>query len=318
MKTIPVHIITGFLGSGKTSFLNHLIKMRKTERLLVIENECGDASVDGSILMEGIENIVELSSGCLCCTLADELLEVLCEVAKKRDQYDRLIIETTGIADPSSILQVLLQEPGISDVFELQQMICLTDAQFIEDWLKEQDEALRQVALSDVILINKTDLVSGDEPEKLQSMLNEINPFAEIRSGSYGEFYDEQIFETKTTRSIQLERSPQEETRAPQGVGNSVHKITTFTIEIPHAIDLERMTFQLNQMVQLYHHQIYRIKGVIAVHDYPNRVIFQSARSAMVATDGQVWGSDDERIGYLVFIGKGLVKEAIEKRFKYL
>ena len=112
MTPKPVHIITGFLGAGKTTFLNHFVKQRLPERILVIENECGATNVDGALVMDGVEEVVELTAGCLCCSLADGLLDILEEAHKRRDQYDRMVIETTGIADPSSIIQVFLENPS--------------------------------------------------------------------------------------------------------------------------------------------------------------------------------------------------------------
>ena len=133
----------------------------------MIENECGATNVDGGLVMEGVEEVVELSAGCLCCSLADGLLDILEEASKKSDLYDRLIIETTGIADPSSILQVFLEDPRVEKAFDLQQVICLVDAAQVEDWLKEADEALRQIAAADVILVNKLDQVSPKDLERV-------------------------------------------------------------------------------------------------------------------------------------------------------
>jgi G3E family GTPase len=160
MSREPVHIITGFLGAGKTTFLNHFIKERLPERIFVIENEYGATSIDGALVMEGVEDIVELSAGCLCCSLADELRDVLEEAHQQRDKYDRLVIETTGIADPGSILQVFLENPAVEKAFELQQVICLADANHVNEWLEEAEEALRQISVADVILMNKVDTVS--------------------------------------------------------------------------------------------------------------------------------------------------------------
>ncbi|MEM6765743.1 MAG: GTP-binding protein, partial [Bacteroidota bacterium] len=156
-KKIPVHLITGFLGSGKTTFLNYFIRERLPERILVIENECGDVNVDGAMILDGVEEVLELSAGCLCCSLADGLLDLLALTVEKREQYDRLVIETTGIADPSSIIQVFLSHPMVEKVFELEQVICLADAEFLTDWLEEAEEALRQLSFADVILLNKID-----------------------------------------------------------------------------------------------------------------------------------------------------------------
>ncbi|MCB0634485.1 MAG: GTP-binding protein [Saprospiraceae bacterium] len=116
MEKIPVHIITGFLGSGKTTFLNHFIQERLPERLLVIENECGETNLGSALVMDGVEEVVELSAGCLCCSLSNGLLDILEVASEKRDQCDRIVIETTGIADPSSLMQVFLADPRVGRI----------------------------------------------------------------------------------------------------------------------------------------------------------------------------------------------------------
>lgn len=317
MERVPVHIITGFLGSGKTTFLNHFIREREGEKILVIENECGDANIDGAILMDGIEEIVELSAGCLCCSLSEELVDVLYEAAQNREHYDRLVIETTGIADPSPIIQVFLEDSRVDVVFELKQVICLTDAKLIEEWLDESEEALRQISMSDCVLLNKKDLVESDELEKVEKMISEINPMAEVYVGSNGEFPITEILEVGTVlpRSVESAIGKEIVKHDHHHGHHNDHQITTFSLTFEHPLDLNSLSVELNQIVHLYREQVYRVKGVIAVVNYPNRVILQSARSSFVVTDGTPWESRENRVGTLVFIGRGLKKEAFEKRF---
>ncbi len=317
MKRIPVHIITGFLGAGKTTFLNHFIKEQLPERILVIENECGATNVDGALVMDGVEEVVELSAGCLCCSLADGLLDILEEVSTRTAEFDRLVIETTGIADPSSILQVFLEDPRVEKVFDLQQVVCLADASQVVEWLSEAEEALRQVAVADVILMNKIDLVSEDQLTDTMRTLKGVNPQASILRGTNGLFDVEQLMDVGTTRPATIEKSSvSHHHHHEHGTEeNNSHKITTFTLTFPSPLDLENLQLDLNRIVQLYRHQVYRVKGFIAIPNYPNRVILQSARSAFIATDGTPWESEQERQGKLVFIGRGLKKSAFEKMF---
>ena len=205
MNRKPVHIITGFLGAGKTTFLNHFIKERLHERIFVIENECGATNVDGGLVIDGVEEVVELSAGCLCCSLADGLIDMLEEAAKRHDTYDRLVIETTGIADPSSIMQVFLQDPRVERYFELEQIICLVDAGQVESWLEEAEEALRQIALADVLLINKSDTISSEYLEKLKDVLSGINPHSRNFSGEQGIFLIDEIMEVGTVNPMSVE-----------------------------------------------------------------------------------------------------------------
>lgn len=318
MKRKPVHIITGFLGAGKTTFLNQFIKERTPERIFVIENECGATNVDGALIMEGVEEVVELTAGCLCCSLADGLLDVLEEAYKRQDKYDRMVIETTGIADPSSIVQAFLENPAVEKAYELQQVICLVDANLAEEWLQEAEEALRQVAVADVLLINKVDTVSGEKLQTVRSLLAGINPHARVLEGSQGVFSTEEIMAVGTVNPASVEKHTHDhhhhEHSHEDDTGNS-HKITTFTLNFPRPLDLNHLQLDLNRIVHLYRDQVYRVKGFIAIPNYPNRVILQSVRSTFIATDGTPWEDAEHREGKLVFIGRGLKKEAFEKMF---
>lgn len=313
MKRIPVHIITGFLGSGKTTFLNHFIKELLPERIFVIENEYGAVNVDGGLVMKGVGEVAELSSGCLCCSLADELLDVLAAVAARRHEYDRLIIETTGIADPGSIVQVFLGDSRVSGFFEFQQVICLVEAGQIEEWLSETDEALRQVSLADVVLMNKIDLVTEDQVQEVESLIRGITPQAVIYTGQGGVFPVDKLLRVK---AIQLKEELKEHHHTHAGAGvHPSHHITSFTLSFRYPLNLDSLTLDLNRIVLLYRHQVYRVKGFIAIPEYPKRVILQSARSAFVVMDGAAWETDEVRTGKLVFIGRGLKKDAFEKMF---
>ncbi|WP_372368778.1 GTP-binding protein [Candidatus Uabimicrobium sp. HlEnr_7] len=317
MKRIPVHIITGFLGSGKTTFLNHFIRERLPERIFVIENECGTINVDGALIVDSVEKVVELTAGCLCCSLADDLFSILKEVSKRIDEYDRMVIETTGIADPSSIIQAFLDNTTVEKFFKLEQVICLVDAQQIESWLKETEEALRQIALTDVLLINKIDTISPSDLKRVKYMLEGVNPHAVIYSGKQGIFPIDDILKTGTTKPISVEKithTHKNFSKDTKGESNN-HKITSFAISFPHPLDLNHLQIDLNRIVRLYRNQVYRVKGFIAIPNYPNRVILQSARSIFIVTDGTPWESLDHREGKLVFIGRGLKRETFKKMF---
>ena len=334
MTRKPVHIITGFLGGGKTTFLNHFIKEQLPERIFVIENECGPTNVDGALVMDGVEEIVELTAGCLCCSLADGLLDILEEAYRRSDQYDRLVIETTGIADPSSILQVFLENPAVERAFELKQVVCLVDAQHIHEWLNETEEALRQIAVADVLLVNKIDLVGKSKLQEVLATLQGINPNASVFTGTQGAFQVGPMMAVGTVNPASVEKiahhhhhDHEHDVHANSGhshtdhshshgevKGNS-HKITTFTLTFPRPLDLDRLQLDLNRIVQLYREQVYRVKGFIAIPNYPNRVILQSARSSFIATDGTPWEDTENREGKLVFIGRGLKKAVFEKMF---
>ena len=322
-KKLPVTLLTGFLGSGKTTFLNHLIREQNAERILVIENEVGKCNVDGALVEAGVEEVVELTAGCLCCSLSDGLLDALELVSTKQHELDRLVIETTGVADPSSIVQVFLADPMVGRFFDLQQVICVADAGLVEDWLEDTEEALRQVVMADVILLNKADTVSEHYLPELTQRMKAINPHALILSGENGRFKIEQILKTKTNDVESFENrlavigSRQElaDDMDLAAKGNR-HKVNTFTLTFDQPFVLnDHFSLQLHRLVNLYRDQVYRIKGILHVLDYPNRAILQSVRTNCVLTDGSPWQPGEMRESKLVFIGRGLKKEAFVRMF---
>lgn len=309
MQKIPVILITGFLGSGKTTFLNHLIQERSDERLFVIENEVGKINVDSELVMNGEEDIAGLTAGCLCCSLHDELLDVLEEVSFRREEYDRLVIETTGVADPTSIIQTFLGNRMVERVFDLQQVICLADAAYAEDNLNDTDEARRQLVSADVVLLNKCDQVPTEEVDRIIKTLQGIHPTATYFRGQHGVFPIDQILEVKPFHD---EQTSQIAPVMPDG-SHQHNSITTFTLTFDRPFDLRSLAQELIKLTKLYRHQVYRIKGIIAVNNTPTRVVIQSVRDSFVLTDGPPWESFSERISHIVFIGKDVKREAIEK-----
>jgi G3E family GTPase len=322
-KRIPVTLLTGFLGSGKTTFLNHLIRERLPERVMVIENEVGQTNVDGALVEPGVEEVIELTAGCLCCSLSDGLLDALEVVSARQEEFDRLVIETTGVADPGSIVQVFLADPLVGRFFDLEQVICVTDAELIEDWLAETEEALRQIVMADVILLNKVDTISNSYRAELVERMQAISPHALILSGKHGRFPLDQVLWVKTANTASFENRlaaiPNQrdhvDSQAAHGGGNQ-HRIDTFTLtfERPFVLD-DYFSLQLHRLVSLYRAQVYRIKGILHVRDYPNRVILQSVRTSCVITDGSPWVPGEIKTSKLVFIGKGLKKEAFQQMF---
>ena len=318
-----VTLITGFLGSGKTTFLNHFIRERGSERILVIENEVGKCNVDGALVESGVEEVVELTAGCLCCSLSGGLLDALELISTKQEEFDRLVIETTGVADPSSIVQVFLADPIVERFFELEQVICVVAAGLVEEWLEETEEALRQIVMADVLLLNKVDTVSTAYLPELTVRMQAINPHALILSGENGCFPIRQIAETKisdvTSFESRLEAIGKQQdlmdTPALTANGNR-HKVNTFTLTFdePFVLD-DHFSLQLHRLVNLYREQVYRVKGIMHVDNYPNRVVLQSVRTNCVLSDGTPWKDNDIKESKLVFIGRGLKKEAFEKMF---
>lgn len=311
-KNIPVHIITGFLGSGKTTFLNHFLKMQKDDKIVVIENEIGKINIDGASLVSNVSQVVEISAGCICCSLNDELFEVLEELYLNKEEIDRILIETTGIADPGAIAATFLNHPAVIKDFELINVISIIDANYIESWLSETEEAVRQVASSDILFINKVDLIKDENKLKhLMKILSEINPLANVAYGSFGHFPIGLLLQK------QNESVPEKKLNEVSGKLSNIHgKITTFSFTLSKPFVMSKLNFELNRLLFLSYNQIYRIKGLITIEQYPIKVLFQTVKNQINYIDGQHWEADEPRISKIVVIGKNIKKDMIQQFFQ--
>lgn len=313
IKKIPVHIITGFLGAGKTTFLNQLIKSQQPERIVVIENEMGDTNIDGALVIGDVNSVVELTAGCICCSLNDELLDVLEMLSQQTETFDRLIIETTGIAEPEAVVEVFVSHRGVEMFFELQNVICLADAKFLNQSLTETETARRQLLAADILLLNKIDLLENTENiAELVQVLRGINPLAKVYEGAQGNFPHDDILSFSTIKDIGAESQTR---NVAQRHSHTHQDITTFCLTFEEEFKLPSLSYELTRMLTLYKHQIYRIKGIIAYDNEPTKAIIQSVRNMIALTDGTKWEANEVRQSKIVFIGKGVQREAIERIF---
>lgn len=310
-KKIPVHIITGFLGSGKTTFLNQILEKHKNERIVVIENEIGKINIDGASIVSNISQKVELTAGCICCSLHDELFEVLEELYLKKNEIDRIFIETTGIADPGSIAATFLNHPAVIKDFELMQVISVIDALLIETWLSETDEAIRQIAASDLLLINKTDMLPDESKQlALKKLLKDLNPLASVACGTFGNFALDLTLSSHYTNN-----SEDKLQELSEAIDHKHGKITTYSFTFTESFNMAKLNFEINRLLFIHYKQIYRIKGLIAVAQSPVQILFQTVKNQINYRDVRLWEKDEPRISKLVVIGKGIQKENLLQFF---
>jgi G3E family GTPase len=177
---IPVTVLTGFLGSGKTTLLNRILSEQHGQRIAVIENEFGEIGIDHGLVINADEEVFEMNNGCICCTVRGDLIRILGNLMKRRDRFDRILVETTGMADPGPVAQTFFVDEDMRRQFMLDGVITLVDARHAALHLDDAEEAAAQVAFGDVILINKTDLASGPELDALEARLCAMNPLARI------------------------------------------------------------------------------------------------------------------------------------------
>ena len=179
-RKVPVSILTGFLGSGKTTLLNRILSEEHGKRIAVIENEYGEVGIDQALVIDADEEIFEMSNGCICCTVRGDLIRVLGNLMKRRDKFDYVLVETTGLADPGPVAQTFFMDDEIHAEFSLDGIVTLVDAAHIEQQLGRSDESTEQIAFADVLVLNKTDLVGGEALDRLEARLREMNRMAQV------------------------------------------------------------------------------------------------------------------------------------------
>ena len=179
-RNVPVTILTGFLGSGKTTLLNRVLREEHGKRIAVIENEFGEVGIDQALVINADEEIFEMSNGCICCTVRGDLIRVLGNLMKRRDKFDYVLVETTGLADPGPVAQTFFMDDEIRAEFALDGIVTLVDAAHIEQQLGRSDESAEQIAFADVLVLNKTDLVDGEALDRLEARLRDMNRMARV------------------------------------------------------------------------------------------------------------------------------------------
>ncbi|MGY4538959.1 CobW family GTP-binding protein [Mucilaginibacter gilvus] len=310
----PVIIITGFLGAGKTTFLNELIAWRKEVKLAVIENEFGEEGIDGDLIISADNNVFELSNGCICCSLSDDFYDLLESLWKRKSEFDEMVIETTGIADPASIASPFLTIAGMGNYYQLKRVICLVDARHIERQLRETDEARKQISFGDILLITKTDLVEADHLAYLENLLQEINPFAKVLAGNKNGYPLDAIFDLE--RSTIVQKRPKF-SLVPQSLKQHQHlDLVSLSFTFSEPFDIALLQHRLTVFLNFQAENIYRVKGIIYAQEHNSRVILQSVNTDLAISYGSDWKHEELKQSRIVFIGKELKAPGFEKMLR--
>ena len=317
---IPVTILTGFLGAGKTTLLNRILTEQHGERIAVIENEFGEAGIDNEILVKDRqEQIVEMNNGCLCCTVRGDLVRILGDLGQKRRQgklkFDRVIIETTGLANPGPVAQTFFMDEAIHDQYLLDAVVTVVDAKHAAKQLDEHDEARRQVGFADRILLSKTDLVDDAKVDELMARLRRMNPRAHQKKVHFGAADIKEILDI---RGFNLNAVLEVD---PDFLLDDHHEhddeVQSFVWKDARPLHMEKIETFLSLMVQNYGEDLLRYKGVLNVQGEPRRMIFQGVHMLMGGTPGKPWEPGERRESVMVFIGRKLPRRLFEEGLAY-
>lgn len=309
---IPVTIITGFLGAGKTTLLNRLISEHPKKKFAIIENEFGDIPIDQELVVNAKDGIFEMSNGCICCSLNVELGELLQKLMSDAYEFNHLIIETTGIAEPDGIAAAFIGG-NREQKFYLDGTICLADANDIVQNLEERGEAPKQISFADLILLNKTDLVSSGQLLEAKTKIKKHNAEAPIFEGRYGKV-EKDVLQLNAYDGNTLENK----LLNPHHHHHHHHhnELLAHSFEFKEPLLADKFEHWINMLLFLSGYQIYRIKGILNLEGETHKIIFQSVRSNSKIEVGSPWMEGEIRKSKLVFIGNKVKKEILEKGLK--
>jgi G3E family GTPase len=340
MSLIPVTILTGFLGSGKTTLLKRVLSEGHGQKIAVIENEFGEENIDNDILVtESKEQIVQMSNGCICCTIREDLRETLQLLAAKKRKglldFERVVIETTGLADPGPVAQTFFMDEEIAESYLLDSILTLVDAKHAAQQLNDRQEARRQIGFADQIFISKADLVARDEVDALMHRLKHMNPRAPQKVVHFGEVALSEVFDLRGFNlNAKLDIDPdflKEEGHDHGHDHTHVHgescehpshqhadhghhhhhddDVKSFVFRAARPFDPAKLEDFLGAIVNIYGPRMLRYKGVLHMQGTDRKVIFQGVHQLMGSDLGPAWGAEEARMSKMVFIGIDLPQD---------
>ncbi len=335
MALIPATILTGFLGSGKTTLLKRVLTEAHGQKIAVIENEFGDENIDNEILVQDTkEQIIQLNNGCVCCTIREDLRTTLSDLAAKKRkgelQFDRVVIETTGLADPGPVAQTFFMDDEIAESYLLDSILTLVDAKHADGQLDTRQEARRQIGFADQIFISKTDLVDDATVEALIHRVKHMNPRAPQRKVNFGEVPIAEVFDLRGFNlNAKLDIDP--EFLSGDGHGHDHHDhdhdhehgehcdhphhhhhdddVKSFVFRSDKAFNPAKLEDFLGAIVQVYGPKMLRYKGVLNMKGSDRKVIFQGVHQLMGSDLGPKWATGEKKTSKMVFIGLDLPRD---------
>ncbi len=343
---IPVTVLTGYLGAGKTTLLNRILSTDHGRKYAVIVNEFGEIGIDNDLIVDSDEEIYEMNNGCVCCTVRGDLIRVLQGLMKRKGRFDAIIIETTGLADPAPVAQTFFMDENVRAKTRLDAVVTLVDAKHVMARLEDSSEAEDQIAFADVILLNKIDLIDSDEKSRLHNVLTRINPHAIIHETLRADIsLDKILGRSAFDLSRILEDDPDflndpssdpskdnhhhdhqcgpdcdhddHDHHHNQGnLNGAVHDTTIGTVSL-RAGDLDPNKFMpwIEKITQIDGPDILRLKGIVAFKDDPDRFVVQGIHMILEGDHQRPWRDDEKRSSRLVFIGRNLDREKLERTF---
>ncbi len=298
-QRIPVTILTGFLGAGKTTLLNRILTADHGRRVAVIVNEFGEVGIDHHLLISSEQEIVEMSNGCICCTVRGDLVRSLFQLLEQKSKFDTLMIETTGLADPAPVVQTFFIDELIRHEFQLNGVVTVVDSKHVWQQIDYSPEAREQIAFADLVLLNKIDLINPEDLQELEYKIRNLNGAARLYQTRNSEVEIDKILDL---RSFTLEHKAQSH---QDGHGHT-EDISTVSVVFPGPLDGLKLSNWFRELLTESGPKIMRMKGILNLRNDPDQFVFQGVHLLFEGRPGRAWAHDEERLNRLVFIGRHL------------
>ena len=336
----PVTVLTGYLGAGKTTLLNRILSEQHGKKYAVIVNEFGEIGIDNDLIVNADEEVFEMNNGCICCTVRGDLIRIIDGLMRRKGKFDAIIVETTGLADPAPVAQTFFVDEEVGKKTRLDAVVTVADAKWLKDRLKDAPEAKNQIAFADVILLNKTDLVSEAELQDVEARIRGINPYAKLHRTTRSEIALDQVLDRK---AFDLDRILDIEPEFLHGDGHAHdghdhdhhhghdhdHEHKHRGVKHYHDEDMQSLSLKtdkplnpdkffpwIQKLVAEDGPAILRSKGILSFKDDPDRFVFQGVHMILDGDHQRPWKDDETRESRLVFIGRQLPEEKIRSGFE--
>jgi G3E family GTPase len=335
---IPVTVLTGYLGAGKTTLLNRILSEPHGKKYAVIVNEFGEIGIDNDLVVGAEEEVFEMNNGCICCTVRGDLVRILDGLMRRKGKFDAIIVETTGLADPAPVAQTFFIDENVGRRTKLDAVVTVADAKWLNDRLKDAPEAKNQIAFADVILINKTDLVSADELGDVEARIRSINPYARVHKTERAKIPLDQVLDRNAfdlDRILDIEPDflagdghahdhhhdhgeHGHEHHHAQGGLKHYHDedMQSVSLKSEKPLDPDKFFPWVQNLVQTEGPNILRCKGILSFKNDDQRFVFQGVHMILDGDHQRPWEKGEERLSRIVFIGRNLPEETIRNGFE--
>jgi G3E family GTPase len=345
-EKVPVTVLTGYLGAGKTTLLNRILSEPHGKKYAVIVNEFGEIGIDNDLIVGADEEVFEMNNGCICCTVRGDLVRILDGLMRRKGKFDAVIVETTGLADPAPVAQTFFVDENVGRKTRLDAVVTVADAKWLSERLKDAPEAKNQIAFADVILVNKTDLVSADELRDVEGRIRAINPYAKVHRTEraqipLAEVLDRNAFDLDRILDIEPEFLEAEEDHDHHHAHGHDHHhdhdhghhhhhehghkgikhyhdedMQSVSLKTDKPLDPDKFFPWVQNLVQTEGPNILRCKGILSFKDDDDRFVFQGVHMILDGDHQRPWANGEKRDSRIVFIGRNLPEDNIRQGFE--